>query len=27
MCDLLKMKKIIILGINHRGHVITLKRK
>jgi len=25
MCDLLKMKKIII--INHRGHVISLKRK
>jgi len=26
MCDLLKMKK-IKLGMNHRGHVITLKRK
>ena len=27
MCDLVKMKKIYILGINHRGHMITLKRK
>ena len=26
MRDLLKMKKIIILRINHRGHVITLNK-